>query len=182
MATLATDYKQLRNARMGENQKRLQALGLVDISRSLSSTPLLDDSKQARKKSRVFANYNPKPPLDNAVMYDEMRVGADDVRAWSVGLEATRMVYDVLRSRRSSQMKVEVAYEVWSTEGERECAYGVSVGGVVAAYRHMMTCNRMKKLKAKVQGPGCPVLSVDDELEWVDPGGVGRGGQLQRMQ
>ncbi|KAI5080823.1 hypothetical protein GOP47_0004006 [Adiantum capillus-veneris] len=63
MATSATDYEQLRNARVGDNQKRMQALGLVDLSRSLSSTPL-SDNKHARKKPRVFAE-NPRPPLDN---------------------------------------------------------------------------------------------------------------------
>ncbi|MCO5550963.1 hypothetical protein L7F22_004458 [Adiantum nelumboides] len=66
MMTLATDYEQLRNAHVEENRKRLQALGLVDILHPLSSTPLLEDNKQARKKSKVLVDYNPKAPLDNA--------------------------------------------------------------------------------------------------------------------
>ncbi|MCO5568195.1 hypothetical protein L7F22_021891 [Adiantum nelumboides] len=112
MATPATDYEQLRNARVGENQKRMQALGLADLSRSLSSTPLLDDSKQARKKSRVFAEYNPKPRLDNAVKRRSSRLLGTTLPCYKEVTTVKELDVAVADSR-------QIQPEVYSEEHER---------------------------------------------------------------
>ncbi|KAH7433086.1 hypothetical protein KP509_07G054500 [Ceratopteris richardii] len=57
METPTTDYEQQRNARIGENKKRMQALGLLELSHSISSI------QQTNKRSRKTYNVSASPPV-----------------------------------------------------------------------------------------------------------------------
>ncbi|MCO5558592.1 hypothetical protein L7F22_012177 [Adiantum nelumboides] len=193
MATPATDYEQLRNARVGENQKRMQALGLADLSRSLSSTPLLDDSKQARKKPRVFAEYNPKPPLNNAVRRRSSRLLGTTLPCYTEVTTVKELDVAVADSR---QMQPEVYTEEhekllgsWSQEWELfkdGCAADGtriydSVRGKTCHQCRQKTlglrtsCSRCNSLRGQFCGDclfmryGENIIEANNNKEWVCP-------------